>query len=81
MRVFIAGVDGYLGWSLAMYLTTRGPEVAGTDLGYLPTHSIEAEIETILNELMKYKHRIEARAHVLVPDVRWDGSRRKVSYL
>lgn len=31
MRVFIAGVDGYLGWSLAMYLTARGHEVAGLD--------------------------------------------------
>ena len=31
MRVFIAGVDGYLGWSLAMYLTARGHEVAGAD--------------------------------------------------
>lgn len=31
MRVFIAGIDGYLGWSLAQYLTARGHEVAGTD--------------------------------------------------
>lgn len=31
MRVFIAGVDGYLGWPLAQYLTVRGHEVAGAD--------------------------------------------------
>ncbi|MCC7206749.1 MAG: NAD-dependent epimerase/dehydratase family protein, partial [Anaerolineae bacterium] len=31
MRVFIAGVDGYLGWSLAQHLTARGHEVAGAD--------------------------------------------------
>ena len=31
MRVFIAGVDGYLGWSLAQYLAARGHEVAGAD--------------------------------------------------
>lgn len=31
MKVFIAGIDGYLGWSLAQYLTARGHEVAGTD--------------------------------------------------
>ena len=31
MRVFIAGVDGYLGWSLAIYLNARGHEVAGAD--------------------------------------------------
>jgi len=31
MKVFIAGVDGYLGWSLAQYLVVRGHEVAGCD--------------------------------------------------
>jgi UDP-sulfoquinovose synthase len=34
MRVFIAGVDGYLGWSLANYLAARGHEVGGTDIFY-----------------------------------------------
>jgi UDP-sulfoquinovose synthase len=32
MKVFIAGVDGYLGWALAQYLTARGHQVAGNDL-------------------------------------------------
>jgi UDP-sulfoquinovose synthase len=32
LRVFIAGVDGYLGWSLALYLAARGHEIAGLDL-------------------------------------------------
>lgn len=32
MRVFIAGIDGYLGWSLAKYLTVRGHQVGGMDL-------------------------------------------------
>lgn len=32
MRVLIAGIDGYTGWALAQYLTTRGHEVAGADL-------------------------------------------------
>ena len=31
MRVFIAGVDGYLGWSLAQHLLARGHDVAGAD--------------------------------------------------
>ena len=31
MRVLIAGMDGYLGWSLAQHLATRGHEVAGSD--------------------------------------------------
>lgn len=51
------------------------------DLGYMPTRDIETEIEIILKDLVKYKHRIEARAHALMPDIRWDGSRRKVRYL
>ena len=51
------------------------------DLGYQPTHDIEAEIQIMLKDLMKYKYRVEARAHALIPDIRWDGSRRKVSFL
>lgn len=31
MRVLITGVDGYLGWSLSLYLAARGHEVAGID--------------------------------------------------
>jgi nucleoside-diphosphate-sugar epimerase len=30
-RVFIVGIDGYIGWSLAMHLATRGHKVAGID--------------------------------------------------
>jgi UDP-sulfoquinovose synthase len=31
VRVFIAGMDGYLGWSLAQHLARRGHEIAGAD--------------------------------------------------
>ncbi len=31
MRIFIAGVDGYLGWALAQHLVKRGHDVAGAD--------------------------------------------------
>lgn len=31
MRIFVAGIDGYLGWSLALYLGARGHEVGGAD--------------------------------------------------
>lgn len=31
MKVFIAGIDGYLGWALAQYLTARGHDVSGVD--------------------------------------------------
>ena len=29
MRVFIAGIDGYLGWPLAVYLSARGHDSRG----------------------------------------------------
>jgi UDP-sulfoquinovose synthase len=32
MRIFIAGVDGYLGWSLAQHLAVHGHDVGGADL-------------------------------------------------
>ncbi len=32
MKVFIAGVDGYLGWALAQHLVKRGHTVAGNDI-------------------------------------------------
>ena len=31
MRVFIAGIDGYLGWPLAQHLAVRGHDVGGAD--------------------------------------------------
>ena len=31
MRVLIVGIDGYLGWPLAQYLTVKGHEVGGID--------------------------------------------------
>src|ERR1700734_137766 len=34
MRMFIAGMDGYLGWSLAQHLVREGHEVAGADALY-----------------------------------------------
>ena len=34
MRMFIAGMDGYLGWSLALHLARRGHTVAGIDALY-----------------------------------------------
>ncbi len=51
------------------------------DLGYKPTHDMEAEIEIALKDLLKYRNRIQATAHALVPDIRWDGRREKVKYL
>ena len=34
MRVLIIGIDGYLGWSLTQYLSTRNHVVGGVDAYY-----------------------------------------------
>ena len=51
------------------------------DLGYQPTHDVEAEMAIMLRDLMKYRDRIEAKRDVLIPEVRWDGRRKKVGFL
>ncbi len=51
------------------------------DLGYQPTHDVEAEMKIMLQDLIKYRHRIEKVRQVLIPDIRWDGSRRKSAYM
>jgi UDP-sulfoquinovose synthase len=51
------------------------------DLGYEPTHDVEAEVEIMISDLMNYRERIEARKDVLIPSVRWNGSRKKVNYI
>jgi UDP-sulfoquinovose synthase len=51
------------------------------DLGYRPTHDVEQEMRIMLQDLMRYRVRIEAKKDVLIPDVRWDGRREKVHFL
>lgn len=47
------------------------------DLGYKPNSDMDAELKTMLADLIKYKSRIEEKMDSLVPDIRWDGSRKK----
>ncbi len=71
MRVFIPGIDGYLGWPLAQYLAARGHEVSGIDAGFrrqwvtemasqsaLPIASLEVRTAA-LGERHGYRPRIE----------------------
>jgi len=51
------------------------------DLGYKPTHDVEKELEIMLRDLIKYRSRIEARKEALIPDIRWDGTRKKSSFI
>jgi len=47
------------------------------DLGYKPTSDLEGEIKKILVELDKHKERIQDVEFVLIPEIRWDGSKEK----
>ena len=51
------------------------------NLGYRPTHDMAAELRTMLGDLVRYRSRIEAVKEVLIPDIRWDGTRRKSALL
>jgi UDP-sulfoquinovose synthase len=48
------------------------------ELGYEPTHDIEAEIKIMIKDLLNYRERIIKYKKALVPDIHWDGSRKKV---
>ncbi len=50
------------------------------DLGYRPAHDMDAELEIMFKDLIKYRERIKARQYALIPDIRWDGTRRKIVY-
>jgi UDP-sulfoquinovose synthase len=47
------------------------------DLGYQPSHDVVAEMKIMLRDLMPHRERIMTRRDILVPDIRWDGTRRR----
>lgn len=47
------------------------------DLGYKPSHDVKAEMAIMLRDLAEHRDRIKEKEHILVPDIRWDGSRRR----
>jgi UDP-sulfoquinovose synthase len=51
------------------------------DLGYQPTHDVEAEMKIMLEDLVKYRDRVEAHKEALLPSVRWTGQKEKVAYI
>jgi len=50
-------------------------------LGYRPHHDVKSEIRIMLNDLAQHAERIAAKRDLLIPDIRWDGSRRKSAAL
>ena len=76
MKIFIAGIDGYLGWSLAQYLTVRGHEVAGADIFFrrywveeLESHSA-IPIGSIEERLQAFKEHFGRKLHFWSGDLR-----------
>ena len=51
------------------------------DLGYQPTHDVAGEVRGMLEDLLPHRERIARHQHALLPDVHWNGSRHRVSYL
>jgi UDP-sulfoquinovose synthase len=51
------------------------------ELGYQPTHDVATEVRTMLEDLLSHRDRIARHQHALLPDVHWDGSRRRVAVM
>ncbi len=47
------------------------------DLGYQPTHDVKAEMRIMLRDLIPHKARILEKRDILIPDIRWDGTRHR----
>ena len=63
MRVLICGMDGYLGWSLALHLAKRGHEVAGFD--NFSRRSVVAEIGSqSMTPIQNMENRVKAAKEV-----------------
>jgi UDP-sulfoquinovose synthase len=57
MNVLILGIDGYIGWGLAMHLAERGHTVAGID-NFSRRHNVEALGSTSAIPIKEMKERI-----------------------
>ena len=51
------------------------------DLGYQPTTDVEGEMRSMITDLIEYRYRIEEKRDLLIPDIRWDGSRKRSAYI
>ena len=51
------------------------------DLGYRPTNDVTTEVRHMLEDLLPHRERIARYQRALLPDVHWDGTRRRVGYL
>ena len=47
------------------------------ELGYQPTSDLVNEVRQMIADLLPYRERILGKQDVLIPDIRWDGTRRR----
>jgi hypothetical protein len=50
-------------------------------LGYQPTVDVRAELNAMLHDMLPHRDRITRRKDLLIPDIRWDGRRSRVTRL
>ncbi|MBZ0296658.1 MAG: NAD-dependent epimerase/dehydratase family protein [Anaerolineae bacterium] len=50
-------------------------------LGYEPTTNIRDEIRIMLSDLLPHRARIQEKADILLPDIRWDGTKARTSVI
>lgn len=50
------------------------------DLGYRPACDVDRQLGQMIADLLPHRERIEAHRNALIPDIRWDGSRRASSF-
>jgi UDP-sulfoquinovose synthase len=48
-------------------------------IGYEPSQDVRSEMRDMIEDLMQYRENIKQYEQVLVPDIRWDGTRRRSS--
>lgn len=81
MRIFIAGMDGYLGWALAQSLAVRGHEVAGADNYFRRSWVTEME-STSATPIVPMAERLEAARQVHGKTIHfWEGDLREYGFV
>ncbi|MEO1646302.1 MAG: NAD-dependent dehydratase, partial [Chloroflexota bacterium] len=47
------------------------------ELGYEPTMDVKSEMRIMMTDLLEHQDLIKEKSDILVPDIRWDGSRER----
>lgn len=82
MKVLILGIDGYIGWSLALHLLERGHEVSGLDSFYTRRRVKEVGADSVLpiGSLSERVRKVESKMGKKIRFVRGDVSNPRIMY-